>query len=578
MGQSSDQDNKPQENVQNNQMQGSDAPAMEPSVSGAAQEAPSEESIKHEPGEDVDNSADTNAAPEVGEELSKVATSPQRNVLVFGMMALGFVFMAWNLIGPLILGEEEPVPVTDTAPLPRGESVQMPIEIQDTTPPIPQLPEPPMLLEPSPPPPPQMGQGNSSAPTQNFQNQPESNPAMIAPPVNTQAMSPPSFEMPNMPNMPAMPQAAPSPKEPLPTGVNFGMDEDAEARLQAKRKSPIQLIGGAAGGASGGSAGAGGRDISDGPITEAEQTQSSDFKKRGNLNFVLGRGKVIDVVTETAINSDHPAEVRAVVTRDVYAESGKLILIPKGTRVFGEFTVTSFAGYGRVEIKWNRIDLASGYTINISSPAVDSLGRSGVQAVVDNKYKEQMANAVLSSAFSIAVAAGVDKLVPPVASTQTAANTQQANNLQSSALAIFNSMPANPSDPQRDTAREQICSTVTNSFPDKTSSAYTTFSQACMNARTATGSATDKLNTIMNAVTTAATGLVAGTTQATTPTNKQKAADEAFKDLSEKMKEIVNQQELKPTTTVDQGTPIKIYINKDYLFPRDAVARARFIR
>jgi type IV secretion system protein VirB10 len=184
-----------------------------------------------------------------------------------------------------------------------------------------------------------------------------------------------------------------------------------------------------------------------------------------------------------------------------------------------------------------------------------------------------MANAVLSSAFSIAVAAGVDKLVPPVQSTQSDANTQSANNLQNLAMAIFND--ASLSDKAK---REKVCLEVQNSFPDKTSAAYTTFVQACLAAGTATGGEVEKLSSIMTSVTSASTSLVSQTSQASTPTNKQKAADEAFKSLSSKMEDIVKQQALKPTITVDQGTPVKIFIKKDYLFPKDAVLRARVLR
>lgn len=513
-------------------------------MESSAPEHPIDDAPQHDPHqEDVDNSADIKASPEVGEELSKVATSPKRNVFVFGMMALSFLFMGWKLLAPA-LTDDGPAPITDQAPLPQGSAAEMPIEIEDTAPPIPQLPEPPQLIAPTPPPPPVI--------TEREQNIDE------LPPLPNQAPPPP----------PPGPSAVVGTRDAgLPTGVSLGGSdaEDAAARLEAKRKSAIHLFGG------GGSAEAA---VATANMTDAEKTQSSDFQKRGNLNYVLGKGKIIDAVIETAINSDHPEEVRAVITRDVYAESGKIILIPKGTRIFGEFTTESSTGYGRVTIKWNRIDLATGYTLKIDSPAVDALGRSGIQAVVDHKYKEQMANAVLSSAFSIAVAAGVDKLVPPVQSTQSAANVDQANNLQSMALSIFNDATiANP-----DTKRDKICLEVKNAFPDKTAAAFNTFNQACLTAATSSGTPQEKLNTIMTAVTSAATSLVSQTSQATTPTNKQKAADEAFKSLSSKMEDIVKQQELKPTITVDQGTPVKIFIKKDYLFPKDAVLRARVLR
>lgn len=292
--------------------------------------------------------------------------------------------------------------------------------------------------------------------------------------------------------------------------------------------------------------------------------------KRGDLNFVLGKGKIIDVVTETAINSDFPSEVRAVVTRDVFSESGKVILIPKGTRVFGDFSMTASGGYGRVSIKWKRIDLNSGYSVNISADAIDNLGRTGAQGVVDNKYTEQFANSVLSSAFSIAVAAGIDKIVPPVVPTQGGANATLATNIQTSALAIYN---GNSTEDEKVT---QICSSIQGMMPDKTSSVYTSFVQACLASMNL--QAGQKLSSLMNAVTAASTGLVTSTTIASTPTHKQKAAEDAFKNLTTKMQDIVEQQTFKPTTTIDQGHSIKIFVNKDYLFPKDAVVKSRLLK
>ena len=41
---------------------------------------------------------------------------------------------------------------------------------------------------------------------------------------------------------------------------------------------------------------------------------------------------------------------------------------------------------------------------------------------------------------------------------------------------------------------------------------------------------------------------------------------------------MVTQQEFKPTTTIDQGTLVKIYVNRDYKFPKAALKRSRLIK
>ncbi|MEL6322630.1 MAG: TrbI/VirB10 family protein, partial [Pseudomonadota bacterium] len=51
----------------------------------------------------------------------------------------------------------------------------------------------------------------------------------------------------------------------------------------------------------------------------------------------LAQGSVIQAALQTAINSDLPGNVVAVVAEPVYAFSGDAILIPRGSRLFGQY-------------------------------------------------------------------------------------------------------------------------------------------------------------------------------------------------------------------------------------------------
>ena len=44
------------------------------------------------------------------------------------------------------------------------------------------------------------------------------------------------------------------------------------------------------------------------------------------------------------ISSDIAGEVRAIVSRDVFAEGAKVVLIPKGTRVFRIYEIGTMDG------------------------------------------------------------------------------------------------------------------------------------------------------------------------------------------------------------------------------------------
>lgn len=133
--------------------------------------------------------------------------------------------------------------------------------------------------------------------------------------------------------------------------------------------------------------------------------QSVTAQRIDNLRNTIIEGKIVHSVLETAINSDLPGTIRAVVSHDVYAEAGRAILIPKGSRLLGTYNASIKRGQNRVFIVWTRVVRPDGITIMIGSSGVDALGRAGVEGDVDNKYMEMFSNSILTSSLTIGVAA-----------------------------------------------------------------------------------------------------------------------------------------------------------------------------
>lgn len=463
--------------------------------------------------------------PEVQNELSKVATNPKQSIAILAVISLVFVFIFYKLF----FASDKPAPIQTTATTPT--EVSKPIQDNSQNlPDIPKLPVAPELEVPVqlPPPPPTslekpVEQPNVPLPT----------------PIDSskQVSSPP----------PLVSQTTPS--------TQLVISDEEKKRREAKRKSSIVLIGGAP------------------PKKTAEQiAEEAAFHKRGDMHFVLAKGKIIEAVLETAINSDLKGEIRAVISRDVFAEQGKLILIPKGSKVFGTYATS--AAYGRIDIIWNRIDLSNGYTITLDGTGVDNLGRKGDQGRVDNKFKERLTNAVLLSAFNIGVAAGLDKLVPPVIDSQASATAQaEANSIQQ----IASTANTNPSVEASEVAR--VCAEVLSTISDKTSPAYASMQSACNTAQSSNSAQPGQnLTLVKNAAFAASNSLLTNAATASSLTQQQEASKQAFTDLSNTVKDMITQQEFKPTTTIDQGTVVKIYVNKDYKFPQSALVKVRLIK
>lgn len=127
----------------------------------------------------------------------------------------------------------------------------------------------------------------------------------------------------------------------------------------------------------------------------------------GDRSNLVPQGTLIYAVLETALNSTQAGQVRALISSNVYNASGTKILIPKGSRVFGEYKADLGAGQNRAQIIWGRLIRPDGATISLDSPASDQLGRAGIKGRVDSHFGERLLNALLQSTidFGAAVAA-----------------------------------------------------------------------------------------------------------------------------------------------------------------------------
>ena len=138
-----------------------------------------------------------------------------------------------------------------------------------------------------------------------------------------------------------------------------------------------------------------------------------------NRENVVGQGKIINAVLETAIDTGIEGSVRAIVTRDVYGESGSKVLISRGSRLYGAYSTTKIKGNNRISINWTRLLRSDGISIAINSTASDQFGRAGIEGIVDNRVGATISNTLLSSILGIAGVVATDKLTDGQTSTTT---------------------------------------------------------------------------------------------------------------------------------------------------------------
>ncbi len=419
-------------------------------------------------------------SPEVEQGNSKVAISKGSSLLMMIGLGLGLIFVIYQVMSP----SSEELATQTHSEIDKNLPITKPINDTDQTivvPEIPKLPEVPKLAPPTAPPAP-----TPPIPPTIELNIPTPPPPVAPKPVLNPAITPP----------PAATSTAQI--STIVTGHSAEEEAAAKAALEKKRAKMNSAM--LAGGAGGGSVN---KNINPEGQSLTSLSRNSNVVVAtyiGDLKRIIGQGKVIDAVLETAINTDLPGSLRAVVSRDVYSESGKNVLISRGSRLIGTYNSNVAFGIARVQITWNRVIRPDGVDVQISSPGIDNLGRSGTAGTVDNHILRNLSTALMVSALDVGLATYLDK------NTDTNSNSTQV--------------------------------TVSGGV-------------------STTGSAS-------------ATGTVVTptTTVGTPPSNVEGASAEALQNIQEVGKQIMAKtMAMPPTITIDQGTPLKVYIQRDILFP-----------
>ncbi len=121
-------------------------------------------------------------------------------------------------------------------------------------------------------------------------------------------------------------------------------------------------------------------------------------RRIGPLNQLIAQGQLFHAILETAINSDLPGSLRAIIDQPIYAEDGSQVLIPPGGRLIGQYKSGMLQGQSRVFVVWTRLITPDGVSLDLASPGVDALGMAGMSAdAIDHHFWQQFGTAALLS-------------------------------------------------------------------------------------------------------------------------------------------------------------------------------------
>lgn len=148
------------------------------------------------------------------------------------------------------------------------------------------------------------------------------------------------------------------------------------------------------------------------PVSRIERrsAESDERIQMASSPNVLQAGSVIPAALITGIRSDLPGQVTAQVTQNVYdSPTGRILLIPQGARLIGEYDSDIAAGQDRVLLTWHRLILPGGRSIQLGGlPGADAAGMAGLSDRTDFHWGRVLRAALVSTVLGVGAELGTD--------------------------------------------------------------------------------------------------------------------------------------------------------------------------
>ena len=114
--------------------------------------------------------------------------------------------------------------------------------------------------------------------------------------------------------------------------------------------------------------------------------------------YSIGLNRLINVTISNNINTSNEGIVRAISNRGFYTEDSKVLLVPKGSVVFGAYAFGSSRAQTKIQIIWTHIKLPTNKVLTLTGAGtLNATGESEADAIVSNNYGKLLANIGLLS-------------------------------------------------------------------------------------------------------------------------------------------------------------------------------------
>jgi type IV secretion system protein VirB10 len=123
------------------------------------------------------------------------------------------------------------------------------------------------------------------------------------------------------------------------------------------------------------------------PAFPAEPDSTPKKPSSSSPRYTLFEGTILEAVLTNRLQGDFTGPVNCQITTDVYSHNGRVLLIPKGSRVLGEARRVEQQDQERLAVLFHRLLMPDGYSLSLDQTlGLDQAGASALKDKVNRHY------------------------------------------------------------------------------------------------------------------------------------------------------------------------------------------------
>ena len=123
------------------------------------------------------------------------------------------------------------------------------------------------------------------------------------------------------------------------------------------------------------------------PASPAEPDSTPKKPSASSPRYTLFEGTILEAVLTNRLQGDFTGPVNCQITTDVYSHNGRVLLIPKGSRVLGEARRVNERDQERLAVLFHRLLMPDGYSLSLDQTlGLDQAGAAALKDKVNRHY------------------------------------------------------------------------------------------------------------------------------------------------------------------------------------------------